>query len=217
MNVRNDGVDTAVKSTLIINLAGTYVAGTIQYRILSLYCQLIPTQVTDNAGFKTDAGGDDQAEVSALFISARIGTGATATVGGSIAVNSYSAMSFQFDFQAGVYIRVRMVVTAIGNTQQSMGVTTPSSWPYDLYVNTLCANPSLFCDQEGAINATCDGSSGTAVCSCPGNYVQVNKTCQCKRNIKSNNNRAKGINVMSFLVEQWELNALTLILLKMIL
>jgi hypothetical protein len=124
--------------------------------------------------------GDDQAEYSGGNIIARLGTGATATSGGDLSVNSYSSITFQLSIPNESYAIVRITASCIGNTLQSQGSTTPQTFYKNLIINTLCLNPSLYCDQEGAINATCDGSSGTALCSCPGNYSQVNKTCQCK-------------------------------------
>jgi hypothetical protein len=53
-----------------------------------------------NAGAKTDATGDDQADFSAGTVTFRLGTGATATVGGSVGIGEGFSVKFQVTVDA---------------------------------------------------------------------------------------------------------------------
>ena len=152
--------------------------------VFSLFSLFISI-VTSTPGNKTDSSGDDQAEVSGNTITARIGKSANFQYGGGIPVNSYEMISFQVEIQLETSGVVHINASGIGGSILAQtGYDIPSTWNYDLILNnTLCLNPSLICDQEGAINATCDGSTGAEICTCPGNYTQVNRTCQCKKNV----------------------------------
>src|SRR5262249_9786658 len=69
-----------------------------------------------NAGRKTDAGGDDQANVTGRTVTFRLGTGADANAGGTIGVNVATSVNF----------RVTVDQAAAGSTISNQG---PLSYP----------------------------------------------------------------------------------------
>src|SRR5205814_2410807 len=83
----NTGNDAAVKVVLTdaLPVGVTYVAGSIQITAGA------------NAGAKTDAAGDDQAEYDAANrrIVVRLGTGATSTLGGTVGIGESSTIKFR--------------------------------------------------------------------------------------------------------------------------
>ena len=85
ISVSNTGNDPADRVVLTdpIPANATYVNGSLQ--ILA----------GANAGVKTDAAGDDQADVSAGNVIFRLGTGANATTGGALAVGDVTTLRFR--------------------------------------------------------------------------------------------------------------------------
>lgn len=55
-----------------------------------------------NAGPKTDASGDDQAQFNGSSVVFRLGTGANATVGGTLGINASTSITFNVRVNAGV-------------------------------------------------------------------------------------------------------------------
>ncbi len=104
----NTGNDAAVKTVMTDALpAGlTYVDGSISIT------------AGDNTGAKTDASGDDQAEYDAASrtITVRLGVGANATTGGTMAVGSSATIKFQAKVNGGVTGSIfnQAVITAEG-------------------------------------------------------------------------------------------------------
>jgi uncharacterized repeat protein (TIGR01451 family) len=87
VELKNDGSDTSARTvfTDLLPTGLSYIAGS--------------TKITSgaNAGAKTDAAGDDEADFKALenTLTVRLGTGASSNVGGTIAVGTSSTVSFQ--------------------------------------------------------------------------------------------------------------------------
>jgi uncharacterized repeat protein (TIGR01451 family) len=79
---RNNGVDTSTSTVLIDTLPGTVI-----YK---------PNSISINGILKTDAAGDDEAEYDATArrIVVRLGTGATAGIGGNIIPNRADTVTF---------------------------------------------------------------------------------------------------------------------------
>jgi len=90
--VSNSGNDAAVNSVLTdaIPANTTYVAGSLTIASGA------------NAGAKTDASGDDQANFNGSAVVFRLGTGATASAGGSLGINQSTSITFRVRVNAGV-------------------------------------------------------------------------------------------------------------------
>ncbi|MFC3835541.1 MULTISPECIES: beta strand repeat-containing protein [Deinococcus] len=91
LTVKNLGNDNAVNTVLTdaIPANTTFVPGSIRFTLI-------------NAGPKTDAGGDDPAEYDTATnrVVARLGTGATATTGGTLAPNAETHLIFRVTVNA---------------------------------------------------------------------------------------------------------------------
>jgi uncharacterized repeat protein (TIGR01451 family) len=132
-----------------------------------------------NAGAKTDAAGDDQADYVAATrtLAVRLGTGATGAVGGSLAIGESTSVVFRATVDAGAAgaIDNQATVTAAGqNGQPSTGF--PSHPPsggaggggtitvIDACVTDLqCGGATPACDVAPAPNA-CVACTGDAYC-----------------------------------------------------
>lgn len=120
---QNTGNDPALGVVVsdVVPANTTYVAGSLQ----------IATGA--NQGAKTDAAGDDQAEYVAASrtITARLGTGASSTTGGALAVNEATSLRFRVTINQGATGTVsnQATIAAIGQTAAGQGTTTPTSWP----------------------------------------------------------------------------------------
>jgi uncharacterized repeat protein (TIGR01451 family) len=121
----NSGTDSATGVVLTDDLpAGvTYVPGTLQ------------VVTGPNAGVKTDASGDDQGEYVAATRTARVrlGTGANASSGGSIAINeSFSVrLRVTVDANAPATIANQANLSTQGTVAVTRGLTTPIIYPSD--------------------------------------------------------------------------------------
>jgi uncharacterized repeat protein (TIGR01451 family) len=86
-----------------------------------------------NAGNKTDQAGDDQAEYSAAnrTVTFRLGNGATANMGGDMAVNESATVVFHATIDANAMGTIvnQAVVSAVGKTAMMQGANTPVTWP----------------------------------------------------------------------------------------
>ncbi|HEX8140511.1 MAG TPA: isopeptide-forming domain-containing fimbrial protein [Pyrinomonadaceae bacterium] len=91
INVSNTGNDGATSSVVTdpIPANTTYVAGSLQITSGA------------NAGTKTDAAGDDQAQFTGTSVVFRIGTGATSASGGTINPGESTAFKFRVKVNAG--------------------------------------------------------------------------------------------------------------------
>ena len=78
--------DAMITDNLAAVTNATYVAGSLKI----------------NGVAKTDAAGDDQADVVGNALTARVGTGATATVGGGLLPGEFATITFQTRVNAGV-------------------------------------------------------------------------------------------------------------------
>lgn len=117
-NTGNDGtLETVVTDPLPANV--TYVTGSLS----------IPTGA--NAGPKTDAAGDDQAEYIAAGpprVVFRIGTGANATTGGTLAPGNNGTIRFRVQVNAGAAEGTIIANTAsVTFRQQSLGTVVTAS------------------------------------------------------------------------------------------
>ncbi|MDD9938788.1 MAG: DUF3344 domain-containing protein [Myxococcales bacterium] len=119
----------------------------------------------ENTGDKTDEAGDDQAEYddASRTVTVRIGTGADASVGGSLAIGESSTVSFQVtvDADAMGVISNQAVITAEGSqgSPEEDTVTDgngemPGQPPTDVEIDECgndddCEDPTPFCDVAG--------------------------------------------------------------------
>ncbi|WP_437780830.1 DUF3344 domain-containing protein [Sorangium sp. So ce1097] len=147
------------------------------------------------AGAKTDAAGDDQGEYDAATrtVRVRLGTGANATAGGSLAAGGSTTISFRVTVDAGAsgLIANQAIVSAAGQ-QGAPAEDTPTDGngpaggvpPTESVIdacetNAQCAAPTPYCETEGTPNAcvecltdahcgplspTCDAEDNTCVC-----------------------------------------------------
>jgi uncharacterized repeat protein (TIGR01451 family)/MYXO-CTERM domain-containing protein len=119
ITVTNTGNDTSVGTVLtdVIPTGVTYVPGSIQ--IVS----------GPNAGAKTDAAGDDQAQFTTgtKTLTVRLGTGANATTGGTVAPGASSVIKFRvtLDATASGSIENQANISASGQ-QGAPQTTTPT-------------------------------------------------------------------------------------------
>ncbi|MFT3764888.1 MAG: DUF3344 domain-containing protein [Minicystis sp.] len=157
----NSGTDAAVNTVLTDPLPAnvTYVAGSLQ--------------ITGgpNAGNKTDAIGDDQAEYDAATktIRVRLGTGANGTMGGSLGIGATTTFTFKVQVNAGATGSVanQAVVTAAGQlgTIPVDYVTDgngplPGSPPTSIPISS-CPISSCAC----LVDADCGGPTSGTVCN----------------------------------------------------
>lgn len=86
-----------------------------------------------NIGLKTDQAGDDQGDYNSATrtITVRLGTGANATAGGTLAVNASTSFRFQVTINNGATGTVsnQGTISSLGQTAQNQGSTTASTWP----------------------------------------------------------------------------------------
>jgi len=92
VNISNTGNDPSANMVLTdaIPANTTYVPGTL----------VVASGA--NAGPKTDASGDDQAQFNGSSVVFRLGTGANATTGGTLAINASTSITFNVRVNAGV-------------------------------------------------------------------------------------------------------------------
>lgn len=148
-----------------------------------------------NAGLKTDVGLDDQGEFNAASgtVSVRLGAGANATQGGTLAVGETTAVSFKVKVNAGFFGKISNQATiSSGGQQGALPKDTPTdgngvgagSPPTDIMADQCeadahCGMPLPRCNVasspkvcvECLSNAhcpgqkpTCDGATNTCVC-----------------------------------------------------
>jgi uncharacterized repeat protein (TIGR01451 family)/MYXO-CTERM domain-containing protein len=135
--VTNTGNDTSVNTVMtdVLPAGITYVPGSIQI------------SAGPNAGAKTDAAGDDQATFNAATntITVRLGVGANATQGGTLASGASTTVKFQvtIDADASGTIENQAQITAGGQlgappatTPTDSDNTTPGSQPVGVPIPT---------------------------------------------------------------------------------
>jgi uncharacterized repeat protein (TIGR01451 family) len=167
INVTNSGMDAARNVVLTdpIPTNTQYVAGTLQ--IVS----------GANAGAKTDAPGDDQAEFNSAGndVVFRLGTGANATTGGTLAIsgaNASTTISFEVQVNAGSPANTvinNQATTAFNGVTTGLAFTSTSNVATVTVLGlgtspnpttvTLGANPVTLTDT--AILAGCSSPTGT--------------------------------------------------------
>jgi clumping factor A len=148
----NTGSDTAINTVISDPLpAGvSYVPGSLQ--IVS----------GPGTGELTDVGGDDQGEFTEAdrLVAVRVGAGASATTGGSVAVGESSVIAFRVTVDAGASgtILNQAVITAEGEegapseqTPTDGNGETPGQPPTDVSIDACssdddCSAPTPFCD-----------------------------------------------------------------------
>ncbi len=147
--VTNTGNDTSVNTVLndVLPAGVTYVPGSIQI------------SQGPNAGSKTDATGDDQGNFNAATktLTVRLGTGANATVGGTLAPGESTTVKFQvtIDASASGTIENQAQITAgglkgapPGTTPTDSDNTTPGSQPVVIDIPTNDADGDGLTDFE---------------------------------------------------------------------
>ncbi len=186
--VTNNGSDTSTNTVLTDTLPSqvTFVPGSLE--IVS----------GANAGAKTDASGDDQAEFTpgSSTVTFRLGAGATSTQGGELAIGASSTVRFHVvvNADASGTISNQAVINARGqqgapaeNTLTDGNGVEPGSPPTTVTVDLCeadqdCANPTPFCDVSSSpklcvaclTSAQCKDASKpdcnftTHVCECTG-------------------------------------------------
>ncbi len=186
VTVTNTGNDASVRTVLrdALPVGVTYVPGSIQ--------------ITSgpNSGAKTDAAGDDQAEYAAATrtITARLGVGANAAQGGTLAVGQTTVVVFRVtvDATASGTISNQAVINAGGQQGAPSGDTPtdgngpgPGQPPTDVEVDECdadadCAAPTPFCDVS-SVPKRCVGCVTSSQCTDPGipDCNATTKTCEC--------------------------------------
>ncbi len=185
INVVNGGNDTAVNTML----ADVVPAG-VTYQPNSISITSGP-----NAGAKTDASGDDQAEysVGTSTVTVRLGTGANATQGGTLAPGATTVVKFRVtvDASASGTINNQANVTASGQ----LGAP-PDNWPSDGNGSGSGSPPTPVIIDECGTNADC--AAPTPLCKTAANpnvCVQCLSFANCGGNTplcNANTNKCQG-------------------------
>lgn len=122
IEVKNDGVDTSARTVLsdLLPLGLGYVPGSIKIASGA------------NAGAKSDAAGDDEAEFNTLAntLTVRLGAGASSTQGGQIAVGASSTVTFQVKVNAGAPSQMANLgaIAASGILATAQGMKDSQQW-----------------------------------------------------------------------------------------
>ena len=130
IDATNTGQDSATKVVVTdpIPAHTTFVPGSLQ----------IVSSPGGIAGTKTDAPGDDQAEVSGSTVQFRLGTGANATTGGTIAPGQSYEVRFRVTINTPTADQTLVTNAATGTysaqSNPSFGLTDTSSPPTELTV-----------------------------------------------------------------------------------
>lgn len=150
ITAKNAGNDASIDTVLtdVVPQGVTFVPGTIQITAGA------------NAGAKTDQTGDDQGEYDAATrkVTVRLGTGANATTGGTMAVGATTTVKFQVtvDASASGTINNQAIVTASGqlgapstpfpSDKDGNGAGNPTPISIDECTNDAdCTAPKPFC------------------------------------------------------------------------
>lgn len=148
-----------------------------------------------NAGVKTDAAGDDQAsyDAQARALTVFVGTGATATAGGSLAANESSTVSFRVKVDAGIngVISNQGRIEAAGARGAPSATTLtdgngagPGNPPTDIPAGSCmsdmqCGGKLPFCD-KAAMPPTCAECTMDSHCMGPMSRCDpMTRTCVC--------------------------------------
>jgi uncharacterized repeat protein (TIGR01451 family)/MYXO-CTERM domain-containing protein len=178
----NVGTDAAVNTVLNDPLPAnvTYVPGSLQ------------VLTGANAGAKTDAAGDDQADYDGVnhVVHARLGTGANGAVGGSLTIGQVTTFTFKVQINAGATGTVsnQGVITA-GGSLGTPNVDYPTDGngplagaPPTVIIIANCPIASCAClidsDCGGPTSATvCDNGAGGTFTCIPGCRGQGGNGC----------------------------------------
>jgi uncharacterized repeat protein (TIGR01451 family) len=152
ISVPNKGSDDSINTTLsdVLPMGTTFVPGSIE--IVS----------GPMMGKKTDTAGDDEAEYddASRTVKLRLGTGATATMGGTLAVDGATELRFHVTIDTATrgLISNQAIVHAAGkkgsateDTPTDGDTMTPGTQPTDVTVNVCdtnadCKPPTPLCD-----------------------------------------------------------------------
>jgi clumping factor A len=184
-----------------VNTGNDDSAGTIVKDVVPAGVTFVPgsVRVTSgaNAGAKTDAAGDDQASFddATRTLTVNLGTGATATAGGSIPVNQSSAFTFRVKIDAGApqVLSNQAMIEASGVRGAPVSVTPtdgnadgPGAPPTDIdtgsatecNANKDCAVSTPLCD---VTTGKCVECLTDADCASPRFKCEpATHTCVCK-------------------------------------
>jgi uncharacterized repeat protein (TIGR01451 family)/MYXO-CTERM domain-containing protein len=166
----DDSIDTVLTDALPVGV--TYVASSL----------------TIDGAAKTDQANDDQGEYTSgtRTVTARLGTGATATQGGTMAIGSEATVTFRVTVDAGVSgpINNQALITAGGkqgdppsDTPTDGNGADPGSPPTGVVVdecddNSDCASPKAICNTAASpkvcvacvVDGDCGGVASGKVC-----------------------------------------------------
>lgn len=120
-----------------------------------------------NDGSKTDAAGDDQAEYLAASrtLTVRVGSGANASIGGSIAKNGAATVTFRATVDANALGDVinAATISATGVTAEGEGAADPYTWPTGGDAGSTVHVDQCLTDTDCA-QGTCDTAGDPKVC-----------------------------------------------------
>ncbi len=151
ISMTNTGLDAAanVKLTDAIPANTTYEAGTLQ------------VSTGANTGPKTDAAGDDQAELANGAVTFRLGTGASASAGGVIGINESTQVKFRVrvgaSTPAGTVIPNSATIDFTGATTGTPFTDTPPP-----AVVTVVGAPKLAAAKTATLEVDADRSGGVS-------------------------------------------------------
>lgn len=128
-----------------------------------------------NVGIKTDTAGDDQGEyvVGTRSVVVRLGTGASSSLGGDLAVGESASFRFRviIDANAQGTIVNQAQLSALGATAQSQGITQPTTWQSSHGSSVPGGTPVVIatCSRSadcGPLAPICDSSATPRQCVC---------------------------------------------------
>ncbi len=134
--------------------AGTFVTDPLPSQVT-----YVPGSIAINGVSQTDVAGDDEAEYTAgtRTVTARLGTGATAAAGGSLAVGASATVTFRVTVNGGVLGQVSNQGTITAGGSKGAPVTT-----YVTENGTVAGSPTVITVNQCGTNANC--AAPTPVC-----------------------------------------------------
>ncbi|MCC6807316.1 MAG: DUF11 domain-containing protein [Deltaproteobacteria bacterium] len=120
--------DTVEYTITMTNTGNDAAANATLYDPLPPQVTLVPGSITVDGAARSDRAGDDQAELAGGQVIARLGTGASASQGGTLAIGAMATVKFRVTINAGT-------TGVVANQAQviASGVlgAPPAAWPSD--------------------------------------------------------------------------------------